>query len=203
MGFLDNLKNRKNRDEDKGVQCSTNAEEISDNISISNIRPNQVQIEYRKEKPSGQYYDTTRLIIDINPVQIAGSKPLYRCNVSWYDSNGRYILNRETGTIEPENADAYSSVLVELDMDKLYKDEKYGKAVMGLLLDRQRVQRYLSNRLKDNPDLRCGDYIGGIREKENGQLGKIFNLSVGKIRHESPEMRKLRDETKKAYEEER
>lgn len=128
-----------------------------------------------------EFYDTTKLVIAPNPVEIDGEK-VYSAEVAWYGENDCFMLD-ENGENMGRRSD-FKSIKLEIDTDKLYSDPMYQKVLMTQLLSRNRVNRYLQIGMEENPEHPCGNYVGRVSEN----YGKQFNPRIGKAVHNSPEM---------------
>ena len=60
------------------------------------------------------------------------------------------------------------------------------------LLNRSRVKSYIERGLVDNPDVPCGNYVGGIETTPDGSFGKIFDNFIGTYVHNMPAVRQAR-----------
>ncbi len=167
------LFNKKNSDEE--------INEANDICSAKYNNDGKIQIEYTEDPPIHQLYDTTRLIIDSkeeNPF----SDNIYNCRVSYYGKDDVNISGNDSEDFGRKTE--YKSVRVGLDMDKINDGEKpYYKALMTALLDEDRVSKYLARGMQDEPDIKCGNYIGEIREDENEIYRKVFVPKVGDYFH--------------------
>lgn len=167
--------------------------EFYQNISYSRTEDGRLQIEFFN--PNAQYrdfYDTTRLRIN-GRTDIGLEVPVYSCDVSYYSvedamaiaPNGKDISRKER----------YSKILAQFDYNQL-RDPSYAEFLLKNLLNEKRVKQYLNRGMQDNPDIKCGNYVGGIGSTENG-LRKIFNHYIGNMVHNLPYManaRKARNE---------
>lgn len=141
----------------------------------------KIQIEYYENPPIHQLYDTTRLIIDSkeeNPF----AENIYNCRVSYYGKNDVNISSNNSDDYGRKGE--YKKVRIGLDMDKINDGEKlYYKALMTALLDEDRVSKYLARGMQETPDIKCGNYIGEIREDNDGAYKKIFDSKIGTYFH--------------------
>lgn len=185
MGLFDFLKNKqKNVETQPSVQ--QNNEQKSFNINYKWTRDGNLQVDfYDSIGKFGQFYDTTRLIVSQTP-EIIANQCLQDCQVSWYGSNDAVVLGGEYFG-ESKNSVNYSHVLAQIDTNLLMQDEEYCYTVMKRLLDRKRVMTYLEDGLKENAQLPCGEYIGGI-QKQGNEYKKVFSEEVGNAAHYSAKM---------------
>lgn len=143
------------------------------------------------------FYDTTRLIINPNPTLIC-NKWVYNCMVSWYGRDNISFFNQNTGEYETSGSTDYSNIFAQIDLNLLQTDEDYYNCFMKDLLNKKRVEKYLNYGLQENPDIPCGEYIGGIARTSNGYYKNGFSLDIGNACHYSPLMlhkRQLHRET--------
>lgn len=154
----------------------------SDRCSAKYNEDGKIQIEYIENPKIHRLYDITRLIIDSkeeNPF----SDNIYNCRVSYYGTDDVNISSDESSS-EFARKNQYKKVKIGLDMDKINEGEKlYYKALMVALLDEDRVIKYLSRGMQEEPDIKCGDYIGEIKEDSNGIYKKIFDSKIGNYFH--------------------
>ncbi len=197
MGFLDRFKkNNKNNENNKNnIKSEPKVEEPIEKLPFTAMfLPNgNLQVEYYNYDFK-KFYDTTRLIIDKQLLEIEGSE-VCNCAVSWYGRDDHKIFNQEKGKIEGIRSENYSDVLAEIDLNLLVNDPTYCKAVMTDLLDKNRVARYLETGMQDTPERPCGKYVGGIAKTDNG-LKKFFKCEIGIASHNSSLMVNRRQERK-------
>lgn len=190
MGFFDIFKNifkKSNRIGTGSSEVSSTVDNVQLRNSIIDIKssrmPNgnlQVEI-HEKNANFKKFYDTTKLIIGKQPLNISGHR-VYNCAVSWYGKNDAEMFDPDTGKYTSRAYD-YRGVFAEIDLELLQNDLNYAEMVMALV-DQQRVERYLGMGLQETPEIPCGKYIGGIEEKD-GRYGKIFYKEVGEESHNS------------------
>jgi ribosomal protein L9 len=70
---------------------------------------------------------------------------------------------------------------------------------MKKLLDKKKVEEYLSRGLEENPDTPFGKYIGGVRKTQEGYK-RFFLSSAGIASHNSEEMIQAREDYRKMIE---
>ena len=120
---------------------------------------------------------------------------VYNCKVSWY-KEGDVIFSDPKYGGESIDATDYRDVLAQIDPHSLQTNEEYCIFVMNYLLDKKRVMKYLEEGLKENPELLCGKYVGGVRKSEKG-YEKVFSPAIGRASHYSKAMVRQRDEHRK------
>ena len=154
---------------------------ISDVCNVKYNDEDKIQIDYTENPPVHQLYDTTRLIIDSkeeNPFR----DNIYNCRVSYYGKDDVNISNNESDDFGRKGE--YKKVIIGLDIDKINNGEKfYYKALMTALLDEDRVSKYLARGMQEEPDVKCGNYIGEVREDSDGIYKKFFDSKIGTYFH--------------------
>ncbi len=194
MSFFDIFKNKK---ENNIIKNNNAINKTSMPQEISYLRENNgnYRIDFLDHNADfKQFYDSTRLVIGNS--KVISNKLVYDCLVSWYNhSDAEYI-----GQIDSRRD--YKHVLAELDINLLFTDENYCRAVMIDLLNQKRVERYLASGLEEQPEIPCGEYVGGIRFKNNSYT-KYFDTDVGAKVHFSKEMSEKRAEYKLHQEQKR
>ena len=186
MGLI----NRRNKEIESKNKVSKTSVDNSLRVSLCITPDGRLQIDYYNPKADfKQFYNSTRLIVG-KSINIAGHD-VSQCQVSWYSSSDNE--NLRTGE-RIGRAVAYKDILTQLDIDALQHDSVYLETVMRDLLEQNRVERYLRKGLQDYPERPCGQYVGEI-STEN--YGKVFNISIGKIAHNLPEMQNKRLEEKR------
>lgn len=179
MGFFDRFK-RKDSHSNK-----VSDKQLSSNIQYSMTSDGRLQIDFYDENADfKQFYDTTRLIINTKPLIMADHE-IYNCIVSWYGKNDAIMPGGRR--------EEYRGVLAELDLG-LINDHNYCSALMKLLLEKKRVERYLEDGLKETPEVPCGKYIGGVMRSEENEYEKFFSTPVGEASHNSDLMVNRRKE---------
>lgn len=198
MGFFDRFKKKENIGP-TGNNRQQQAEQLPSDIKYSATYNGDLKVEfYDRQSDFKKFYDTTRLIVSKQPMNIAGHK-VYKCAVSWYEQSDCQILDEKTGEFDSPGARERREVLAEIDLDLLQNDPNYCNRVMKVLMDMQRVERYLKDGLQDSPKLPCGKYIGGVKGTEK-DYGKFFSSSVGEASHNSELMVNRRQECKEMIE---
>lgn len=193
MGLFDRFKKNK-QETDKKVDNISKDYEIKYGMS----QDGRLQIDfYDRNIKVGQFYDTTRLIVDDKTVVLANQR-VQNCIVSWYRQDDTIFSDPQ---YENESIDArsYKGVLAQIDPVLLQSDEKYCSNVMRYLLNKKRVNQYLENGLQESPEHPCGKYIGGMRKTENG-YSKFFNIDAGIASHNSRLMVERRRENREKME---
>lgn len=200
MGFLDRFKkNDKPKTEEVDTKKQPTVKKLPFEIKYSQMPNGNLQVEFLDEHAAfNKLYDTTRLIIKRQPLNIEGH-PVYNCAVSWYGSNDCQMINEETGVIDSLRAQDYRGVLAEIDLQLLQSDPNYCNMVMTGLLDRKRVEGYLTRGLEETPEQPCGKYIGGVGKTEKGYR-KFFSVIVGQASHNSELMKGRRQERREMAE---
>lgn len=185
MGLFDKLKDKnKQNTENKVNNNKQPTQELPFDVEFRQLSNKNLQIDfYDKNADFKQFYDTTRLIVGAQPLNIEG-RQVYNCAVSWYGHDDCQIIDEKTGTFDSQRAQDYRGVLTEIDLQLLQSDPNYCNMVMKMLLNKQRVEKYLEDGLQENPERPCGKYIGGVRKTERG-YGKFFSTMVGQASHNS------------------
>ncbi len=199
MGFFDRFKKNDKQNIGSGVNNRQPVGQLLFDVEYSPVSNGNLQVEfYDKDSDFKKFYDTTRLIIGRQPLNIEGH-PVYSCAVSWYGHSDCQMFDEKTGKFDSLRAQEYRGVLAEIDLELLQTDPNYCNMVMKGLLDKQRVERYLESGLQETPEQPCGKYIGGVRQTERG-YGKFFSTVVGKASHNSDLMVKRRQERREMIE---
>jgi hypothetical protein len=215
MGIFNIFKRNKTTDETVNTQQQTYQPPFK--ISFSQPENGYLQVEFldNNKKPN-QFYDTTRLIIKYQPQALEGH-PVYQCAVSWYNEGDCRMYNEQTHSYENIDSLNYTRVLTEINPNLLQIDQNYCYTVMKELLEQERVNEYINTGLEivkkpkepkeqkeqKKPKPPCGNYIGGVKQRENGRYGKFFNPIIGVASHNSDYMKhqrqalKEQDEAKK------
>lgn len=166
---------------------------------------NQIELGHYSDKNKAK--PDTILFIDTNPIIIDGEK-VFRCNVNYYNIFEDTLMLRTDGTIDFEEmhkrgANNTYDILVQIDINRLFKDEKYYNFFMEELLKENRVIKYLEAGLQEKPARKCGNYIGYIEYDKQGNLNKYFDIELGKKCHnlkENIEKRRIyKDSIKNIY----
>lgn len=145
----------------------------------------KLQIDYMEKPDFRKPYDSTRLVLETIPENINGNK-VYTGKVSWYNQGD---------TIMFDNNDSRHrgwTIRMEVEPTLLRTNDEYVRWVMVGLLNRSRVQSYIERGLIDNPDVPCGNYVGGIDAKPDESFGKIFDNFIGTYVHNMPAVRQAR-----------
>ena len=188
MGFFDIFRRKpKNKVQEIAPQTRTEPRrrENQDLINYSYTEDGRLVVELHETVPErGQFYDTTRLVIDNRQVDLAGNL-VQNCMVSWFGEDDAVYLD-DSGD-ECGRRVQYKNILAGIDRDLLLNDENYCKSVMKHLLNQRRIEEYLNKGEQDNPDVPCGKYVGGIEQTSEG-YEKMFYRNLGKASHYSREM---------------
>lgn len=191
MGFFDIFKKS-----NKSMMPEHNKPKVEIPSFETTFKPTQdgrLQVDFfDRNAEFSKFYDTTRLIVNGNPIKISGHD-VYECMVSWYGDSDCQMLNKETGEFESLRACDYRNILAQIDLDLLQTNPDYCKQVMKNLLDRRRVERYIDTGLQEKPNHPCGNYIGGVIETEQGYR-KYFSQTIGERVHNSTQMIRKRQE---------
>lgn len=192
MGLFDRFKkNKKEKDSNNINNYGRNANDIR----FYYTHDKKLAIEFEEyDADFKQFYDTTRVIINSIPSFINNSA-VYGCKISWYDSQDAEIFDNDGNDISRRTD--YNDILAQIDPVRMQQDLAYCKYVMKSLFAKSRVERYLEQGLIDNPNLPCGNYIGGVRDKDDCTLGKFFDANIGKAIHQSESMVNKRAEHKR------
>ena len=145
----------------------------------------KLQIDYMEKPDYRKPNDSTRLVLETIPENINGNK-VYTGKVSWYNQGD---------TIMFDNNDSRHrgwTIRMEVEPTLLRTNDEYVRWVMVGLLNRSRVQSYIERGLIDNPDVPCGNYVGGIDAKPDESFGKIFDNFIGTYVHNMPAVRQAR-----------
>lgn len=165
--------------------------ELPYDIKYSLTPDGRFQVDYHnKSATNSNRYDTTRLIIS-HVVQLDSKNPIYNCYVSYYNQQDAIMLIKGK---KVSSRDEYRNILAEFDFNRLKNPQSnYCQTLMEELLNRDRVDRYLENGMRERSDLECGNYVGGLGIKD-GIYEKYFDKSIGRIIHNSKYIRLKRRE---------
>lgn len=197
MGFLDRF--RRNKEEVKmhpNIEPSRNYEFSGSNFKVKREN-NSIQLDFFNAEKRSEFYDTTRIILNDNAHSMISEEDVQTAYVSWYAENDTIEVLPGMGLTS--RATDYKKVLVSIDTNLLLTDPQYRSIVMNSLLDEKRVERYLEQGLQDDPNVPCGNYIGGVRMTDKGWR-KYFSQSVGRIVHSMPENVSKRQEKRRREE---
>lgn len=188
MGFFSNF--RKELEVQKEMRTNNNTEKQQQEspyyIKAIKNKEGKIQIDFHENmKPSDQFYDTTRLIIDGDRKDIPNAS-LKDCRVSWYGEDDAVMFDNKGNEISRRTN--YKNVLVDLDLKTLISNRNYCISVMKGLLNEKRVEEYLSRGMQENPDIPCGNYLGRI-DRVGNTFKKRFDPNIGRKVHNSIEMR--------------
>ena len=131
--------------------------------------------------------DCTRLIVDSEPLEICGHN-LFRSYVTWYNKKDKVHILDCNKFDDDRN---YYQILVEIDNKRIFVDRKYYNYLMNVLLNKERIFRYISNSFDENARIKSGMYVGGILV-DNNNYSKIFYEDIGSICHNLDDMIVLR-----------
>ena len=154
---------------------------------------NDNTIELGYENKLKEEYDNTRLIINPISMIICGQKTS-RCKISWFNSSERVYFNKKISEYDQK----YSyDIIVQFNIEKLFTDPNYYSFFMEQLLNKERIQKYLEYGMKENPKIKCGNYVGYIDYNEQGQLKRYFDEEIGTNCHYLEEKQEERTEHRK------
>ena len=198
MGLLDRFKKKEEKPVEK-KEYTRDYQGLPFEAKFSTNSDGKFQLDFydkNNQDTFKQFYDTTRLIIENERTTITDA-PLKECLVSWYGESDAVMIDNNGN--EHGRKTAYERVLADIDELKLKTDPKYCMAVMKKLLNRNRVDEYLARGMQENPEIPCGNYVGGI-DIRDGKYKKIFDMSVGKQAHNSDRMKLKRAQLKEQKE---
>lgn len=187
MGFFDIFKKNKPVKQEKHDYISNDVPfKRQDKVKINGDLDSGITFDYYISDPNfRKFYDTICLqISDTEPIfNIFGTK-VYNALVSWYGEDDAVPVNIPGHHHSLRRRDT-RSIQLGLDFSKL-SDSKYLKTLFYLLLNQDRVERYLNNGLQENPEVPCGNYIGQLcYTPEKGIYQKQFDMHIGEISHNS------------------
>lgn len=208
MGLFDFLK--RDKKEEERIAPRRAGEVIQDENNMEYTKDGRKVFEYYEAitKP-GQFYDTTKVVIDSLP-QIVDGEKLYDLFVSWYGRDDCIYLEEPIG-----RRFEFEHVIAGIDPELMEKDPHYLSYAIKNLLGQNRVKGYLEKSLMTEEELEkarnagdktmypCGRYIGEITKKEDGSLGKRFNGRIGRMFHNTSEMQCKRDTVRREKEAQR
>lgn len=145
----------------------------------------KLQIDYMEEPDFRKPYDSTRLVLETIPENINGYK-VYTGKVCWYNQNDTIMFDGN------DSRHRGWTVRMEVEPTLLRTNDEYVSWVMVALLNRSRVKSYIERGLLDNPDVLCGNYVGGIETNPDGSFGKNFDSFIGTYVHNMPAVRQAR-----------
>lgn len=189
MGFFDILKKSNKKEQTQSVPRQNRVEEPSKAQFQYSRDGRYLMIDYYDNSTSfKQFYDTTRLIVDRMPTQI-GNSQVHNCRISWYGSEDAEYLDSKMQAHTRKGQ--LKEIIAQIDPELLATDPNYCQSVIIGLLNESRVNRYLQAGLEENPQLPCGNYVGGVRQEGN-RYGKFFDVQLGKLIHYSTAMQTKR-----------
>ena len=206
MGFFDIFKKKKEEKQEKPNYVSNALPfKREDKVKINGDLESGITFDYYLSEPGfKRFYDTVCLQIpDTQPVfNIFGTK-VYNALVSWYGEDDAVPVNIP-GLYHSLRRRDTRSIQLWLDFSKL-SDSKYLKTLFYLLLDQDRVEKYLENGLQENPEVPCGNYIGQLCYiPERGIYKKQFDPYIGDFSHNStPQVERRRQHKLKLEERKR
>lgn len=201
MGILGNIFGNKKQKEQEPYMNKDIKEQ--DYARMSETEDGRKVFEYYDANAKfGQFYDTTRVIVDKEP-KIIENTELYDCMVTWFNRSNAVMLDENGNEMR-----AYEHVIAGINPDLMNSDPTYLSAVIKKLLEKERIERYKSYSLKSEEEIlkakdagdkqivACGKYVGNVINRE-GKWRNGFMGDVGMTLHNSPEMK----EERKAYKE--
>ena len=185
MGIFDRFKKRENNIEKTKEQIQN---DLPFDVSFQTRRDGSLQVDfYDKKADFRKLYDSTRLIMQ-GTVNVNGDY-VKDCLVSWYNRDNVMFIDN------PDAGHDYQNILADIDGQRLQTDAEYCQTVMAKLLEKNRVENYLNRGLEEQPtEMPCGNYIGGVRWREDGCWGKYFSPRTGIAVHNSDLMKRKRFE---------
>ncbi len=193
MGLLNKFKKEKNGN------IQRTQEKSPYQLLFSKTKDDKVQLDFYDGKANfKQFYDTTRLIIN-RKIQIKNTI-LTEALISYYSENDAIMINKDGQ--EFGRRVQYEKILMDVDTNLLQRNSNYCNYVMKNLLNKERVDEYLKRGLQENSEQPCGNYVGGVRTINNGYR-KVFDPIVGKMVHESLEMKQKREEDRERQEQQK
>ena len=188
--FLNRFTKRKNNVEETKEPVQNN---LPFEVSFHTTQAGDLQVDLLdKNADFKQSYNSTRLI-SLGTVNLDGEY-VKNCLVSWYNEVDAEYYD------SVDSRRCYQNVLVDIDLRRLQQDPNYCYIVMTKLLEKNRVEKYLNRGLEEQPIEPCGNYIGGLKWKEEGYWGEKFSPRVGRAAHYSKFMNKKRLEHKQDQE---
>lgn len=157
-------------------------------------KDDKVELGYEKLNIQKEY-DNTRLIIDPISMIIDGQKA-FRCKVSWFKSDDSVHFPKDEKGINRYDEKKSYNIIVQFDIEKLVTDKHYYEFFMEKLLDKERVLKYLEYGMIEEPEIKCGDYIGYIDYNEEGILKRYFDKRIGIRCHYLDEKQEARKQKK-------
>lgn len=196
MGLFSRFKNKDKKDTSQRYQPQNmESKRLPYEVTTEYTPEGYLQVEVCEDHPNnGQFYDVTRLIIQGAPMTMTSNRiPVLNCLVSHYGHSDCIMIGKNG--IEYGRRGDYSHVLAEFDVNLLLRDKTYAYNVLVGLLNKRRIDRYLNDGMKDNPEIPCGIYVGGI---DPSSRRKYFRPEVGKESHYSPQMQNRRARAREA-----
>ena len=187
MGILDNIKNIFKK-ENKDIRKTEIIDEEKQPRNKITTKNGIVEVECFEPVADSRKNDTTVVYINPTPYTVERST-LYNCKVAWtkdsytvmFDEDEYYVLG-------------YKDVLASIDLYKLQTDEEYRREFVRQAMGEEHVKKYLNMGLEESPEVPCGNYIGGIRKKEDGRYRKFLDPRIGAAVHNSKSMVNKRNE---------
>ncbi|MDE5830812.1 MAG: hypothetical protein K2H53_04000, partial [Clostridia bacterium] len=164
-------------------------------------------LEYYNANPRpGQFYDTTRIVIN-NKARIIENTEIYDLWVSHFNETDVVFLD-DSGKESGSRTD-YKHIIASIDPELIKTDPDYIQCLVKGLLERNRVEDFISKAMKDeeelektgaSSDMPHGMYVGCVT-KVGESYKKGFDPRVGRAMHEAPEMKAERAKYKERQKE--
>lgn len=198
MGLLDFFKRNKLKNTSEPKKEEFAADRSKQDMQVRALEDGRYQIEfYEPNTKFGQFYNTTRLIVDSNGYTM-GNSTVNDCLISWYNQDDAIMIGCES------SRDMYERIVASLNVYKMMMDEEYCSFAMRQLLNQKRVMNYLNRGKSDEPQkVLCGNYVGGISQNAEGKYVKSFDCKAGRECHNSPYMQQVRSQERAKREQER
>ena len=204
-------KEDKRKDTTLSSQMNTQSNSVSEYDPQVNYTTRGLELDYIEQEPKfGQFYDTTKLIVEGRNINFPDSN-VYDCCVSWYGQDDCQLFDKKSGKFVSPRSENFESVLVQLDLHLLETDPIYKKRIITLLLNEARVKRYLDAGMMAPDEIAkaqadgndsialCGRYIGGMAGKGKNYQ-KFFDPEIGKKAHNLPDMIEKRQKSREMKE---
>lgn len=148
MGLLDRILGK---DKNKEDTIQEKQREVKDTVKFFRGPQGLEGIEYYNANPKpGQFYDTTRVVIN-NQCKIVEGTEIYDLWVSHFNETDVVFLDddgRESGSKTD-----YTHVIASIDPELIKTDPDYIECLVKGLLERNRVEDYISKAMKDEEEL--------------------------------------------------
>lgn len=163
-----------NKEDEKKVE--------DENKNIQIIRgENNLSILNTMKKSVGKLHDQMELRVYLSKSEIVRNQRLYNCKIRYKNSHDMEYIDKKMNEEIFENES--HNILVGIDLKRLNASKEYREMLLENLLDENRVKNLLENGCKENPQRPCGNYVGRVIEKSEGEYAKAFDIEVGKEVH--------------------